>query len=105
MQAEHYDRTRQQQIDIGLLAPEEAQESTEQVLSILCLELSLLRIKATAQQCLQCCSARVMLQTCMLASCIVTCYSMCSAFSSAMAKMEGLRIAAPCLCSFVGAMP
>lgn len=31
LQAEHYDRTRQQQIDIGLLAPEEAQASAEQV--------------------------------------------------------------------------
>ncbi len=31
MQAEHYDRTRQQQVDIGLLAPEEAQPSAEQV--------------------------------------------------------------------------
>lgn len=36
VQAEHYDRTRQQQIDIGLLAPEEAQASAEQVPSILC---------------------------------------------------------------------
>lgn len=31
MQAEQYDRTRQQQIDVGLLAPEEAQVSVEQV--------------------------------------------------------------------------
>lgn len=31
LQAEHYDRTCQQQIDIGLLAPEEAQASAEQV--------------------------------------------------------------------------
>lgn len=33
MQAEHYDRSRQQQVDIGLLAPEEAksQEPAEQV--------------------------------------------------------------------------
>ncbi|KAL0044427.1 hypothetical protein WJX82_005915 [Trebouxia sp. C0006] len=30
LQAEHYDRTRQQQVDIGLLAPEEAQASAEQ---------------------------------------------------------------------------
>ena len=36
MQANHYDRTRQQQIDIGLLAPEQAQASAEQVLSVLC---------------------------------------------------------------------
>lgn len=33
MQAEHYDRTRQQQVDIGLLAPEEAeaQQPADQV--------------------------------------------------------------------------
>ena len=31
MQAEQYDRTRQQQVDVGLLAPEEAQVSVEQV--------------------------------------------------------------------------
>ena len=31
IQAEHYDRTRQQQVDIGLLAAEEAQASAGQV--------------------------------------------------------------------------
>ena len=32
VQAEHYNRSRQQQIDVGLLAPEEAQASIDQVL-------------------------------------------------------------------------
>ena len=36
MQAEHYDRTHQQQIDIGLLAPEEAQAAAKQVLFVQC---------------------------------------------------------------------
>ena len=31
LQAEHYNRTRQQQVDIGLLAPEEAQAPAQQV--------------------------------------------------------------------------
>ena len=41
MQAEHYERTRQQQVDIGLLAPEEAQQSADQVLASLLLHHAL----------------------------------------------------------------
>ena len=54
MQAEHYDRTRQQQVDIGLLAPEEAQASAEQVLLILCYFRAFLAKNQSKRSTLQC---------------------------------------------------